>query len=67
MPFYKPWMDNINPQLILRFWRHKKSPEKLTISIYGVKITYKRTPFGELRFRFIKPLLIDTKGANQCL
>jgi len=46
--FNTPWMSKCNPDLILRFWRHKGSPGTLTIKKYGVHIKYTNTPFGEL-------------------
>lgn len=46
--FIKPWMHKCNPELILRFWRHKGSPGYLTMEKYGVYISYVNTPFGEL-------------------
>ena len=48
----KPWMEKCNPQLIIRFWRSKGSPGRLTTTEYGVRIVNILTPFGELRIRW---------------
>lgn len=50
--FMKPWMEKCNPQLIIRFWRSKGSPGRLTTTEYGVRIVNILTPFGELRIRW---------------
>ena len=46
--FLKPWMGRCNPHLILRWWRSKGSPGKLTLIYYGVSVVYTQTVFGEL-------------------
>ena len=45
--FSEPWMEECNSDLILRFWRSKNSPGKLTIYKYGIKLVYVNTVFGE--------------------
>ena len=50
--FFMSWMRDCNPDLILRFWRHKGSPGELTLpDVYGLKLTYIDTIFGELCIR----------------
>jgi len=47
--FFEPWMARCNSQLILRLWRHKGSPGRLTLpNIYGLKMTFINTVVGEL-------------------
>ena len=46
--FIKPWMKDCNQDLILRFWRSKGSPGKLTIKKYGIRLVFINTMFGEL-------------------
>ena len=46
--FMEIWMKKCNPQLILRFWRIKGSPGKLTLKQYGFKQTFINTIVGEL-------------------
>jgi hypothetical protein len=46
--FIKPYMIKCNPDLILRFWRSRGRPGKLTLVIYGVRLSYVMTIFGEL-------------------
>lgn len=44
----KPWMKKCNPDLILRFWRIKGRPGKLTLEKYGFKQVFINTIVGEL-------------------
>lgn len=46
--FNKPWMARCNPDLILRFWRHKGSKGRLVILKYGVLMEFTMHPFGEV-------------------
>jgi len=46
--FIEPWMTKCNPDLILRLWRYKERPGKLTIVKYGITLRYVNTVFGEL-------------------
>ena len=54
--FTKPWMKKCNPDLILRYWRHKGSPGILTINRYGVTLIYTKTIFGELVQMATRPI-----------
>jgi len=46
--FIVPWMQKCNPDLILRYWRSKGSPGKLTLRRYGITFVYMSTILGEL-------------------
>ena len=46
--FMEPWMVRCNQSLILRFWRSKGSPGKLTMEKYGLKVIFIGTVIGEL-------------------
>jgi len=45
--FIKPWMKKCNTDLIIRFWRYKGSPGRLTFESYGIKFVLVKTAFGE--------------------
>jgi hypothetical protein len=53
--FIKPWMKRCNPQLILRFWRSKGLPGKLTLKQYGFEQVFTNTPFGEVVYHTTAP------------
>ena len=62
--FIKPWMRKCNSDLILRYWRHKSSPGKLTLNrVYGFNLTYINTCLGELCIKQID--LFDQIFRNQ--
>ena len=46
--FNKPWMDKINPDLLIRYWRRKGSPEPIRVKKYGVTFILSKTVFGEV-------------------
>jgi len=47
--FMESWMQKCNPDLIVRYWRFKGSPGKLTLRVkYGFSVTYINTIIGEL-------------------
>ena len=46
--FNKPWMDNINQDLLIRYWRKKGSPGEIKIEKFGVKFILSKTIFGEI-------------------
>lgn len=47
--FMESWMQKCNPDLIVRYWRFKGSPGKLTLRVkYGLSVMYINTIFGEL-------------------
>jgi len=48
--FIKPWMTKCNPDLIVRFWESKGCPGEITLIIFGLNITFIKTPLGILRY-----------------
>lgn len=47
--FVEPWMQRCNPDLILRYWRFRGSPGKLTLKVkYGFTVVFMNTVVGEL-------------------
>lgn len=46
--FNEPWMDRINPALLVRFWKSKGCPGVLYTREYGLKIANFNTPAGVL-------------------
>jgi len=49
--FINPWMKKCNPDLILRLWRYKGSPGRLTLEIQGIEIIYFNSIFGEISLK----------------
>ena len=46
--FNKPWMDNINQDLLYRYWLTKKDSHHLKQKVYGLNLSCHRTPHGVL-------------------
>lgn len=46
--FYQDWMKKCNPDLIVRFWRYKNRPGKLTLKKFGFRQVFINTVVGEL-------------------
>jgi hypothetical protein len=46
--FNKPWMDNINPELLYRYWLTKKDSRHLRLQSFGLNLTHHKTPHGVL-------------------
>lgn len=44
--FNEPWMDNIHPDLLVRYWEHKGMPKPLIVNKHGIKIRRTATPLG---------------------
>ncbi len=40
------WMDNISPDLLMRFWEKKGMPDTLLVYRYGVRFYFTNTPYG---------------------
>ncbi len=47
--FNRPWMDQIDPGLLYRYWINKGCPGILHTTEFGVRISTVETPFGVLR------------------
>lgn len=47
--FNEPWMANINPCLLERFWVHKESKLPLLIQVYGAPVILFHTSMGVVR------------------
>ena len=47
--FNEPWMDQINPRLLFRYWERKGCPGTLQTFEYGVEILSSKTPMGVWR------------------
>lgn len=52
--FNEPWMRNIEPELLYRYWERKNTRSPLVEFIENVGIMHIRTDFGVLT-RVIKP------------
>lgn len=44
--FNKPWMANLHPDLLYRYWIESDSKLPLKSTLYGMNVVYVRTIFG---------------------
>ncbi len=44
----KPWMNNINPDLLYRLWEKKGCPGVFVFTVFGIEMTVIDTPGGKL-------------------
>lgn len=44
--FNEPWMENLNQQLLIRYWKKKGMVKPLLVNVYGMIIRMTATPFG---------------------
>lgn len=40
--FNEPWMDNLDQNLLFRYWKYKKCPGYLSTTVHGTKVTHKK-------------------------
>jgi len=48
MVFNKPWMDNINNNLLLRYWARNSSKLPLITRTHGINFVHRKTDHGIL-------------------
>jgi len=49
--FNKPWMSNINPYLLMRYWIKSKSYEDLITNYYGINVRHVKTIYGIVSYK----------------
>lgn len=58
--FTKPWMTQLNPDLLVRYWRHSGCPGDLVYKTKGVILRRIATPYGE--FVLLESLSVTYHG-----
>lgn len=48
-PFWKPYMEHCNPNLLIRLWMRGNSPNLSVITSIGINVMLTRTPFGIIK------------------